>query len=302
MQTTSHLLMIEPVNFGFNTETAINNSFQKNSATNIQQQALEEFRGLVSILQKNKIDVTIVKDTEAPHTPDSIFPNNWISFHADGAVYVYPMFAQNRRLERKQTVLDEVKKRFIISETIDLSSHEKEQRFLEGTGSMVLDRINNIAYACVSPRTEAALVEEFCSSAGFSPILFSATDEHHIPIYHTNVLMCIAKQYAVICMASIENQIEQEKLIASLKQTGKEIIDISFQQLNCFAGNMLQVINEDNEYLLVMSTRAYDSLDTDQVARLQKYNPIIHSPLTHIEAAGGGSARCMIAEIFLPPK
>jgi len=302
MQATSHVLMIEPVNFGFNAETAVNNSFQKGVGDDEQQKALAEFHGLVSLLQKNKIDVTIVKDTEAPHTPDSIFPNNWISFHAEGSIYLYPMFAPNRRLERKQTVLDAIQQRFIVTGTVDLSGNEMQQRFLEGTGSLVLDRVNKIAYACVSPRTDEELVQDFCRIANFDPILFLAKDEAGVPIYHTNVLMCVADQYAVICLASIGDKTEREHVIASLERTGKEIIDISFQQLNCFAGNMLQLMNADNEKLLLVSTQAFESLHADQIERLEKYNRILHAPLDHIEAAGGGSARCMIAEIFLQPK
>ena len=302
MQATSHVLMIEPVNFGFNAETAVNNSFQKGVGDDEQQKALAEFHGLVSLLQKNKIDVTIVKDTEAPHTPDSIFPNNWISFHSEGSIYLYPMFAPNRRLERKQTVLDAIQQRFIVTGTVDLSGNEMQQRFLEGTGSMVLDRINKIAYACVSPRTDEELVQDFCRIANFDPILFLAKDEAGVPIYHTNVLMCVADQYAVICLESIGDKTEHEHVIASLERTGKEIIDISFQQLNCFAGNMLQLMNADNEKLLLVSTQAFESLHADQIERLEKYNRILHAPLDHIEAAGGGSARCMIAEIFLQRK
>lgn len=302
MQATSHLLMIEPVNFGFNAETAINNSFQKDSGDDLQQKALEEFNNFVSLLQKNKIDVTVVKDTMEPHTPDSIFPNNWISFHADGKIFLYPMFASNRRLERKQTVLDAIQDRFIVAETIDLSEHEKSERFLEGTGSLVLDRINQIAYACISPRTDIELVSEFCSIGNFTPVLFSATDRSGIPIYHTNVLMCMADNYVVICLDSVNDQTEREQLIASFEQTKKEIIDISFEQLNHFAGNMLQVVNTDGEYLLLMSTQAYSSLYDDQITSLEKFNRIVHSALYHIESAGGGSARCMMAEVFLQPK
>ncbi len=301
-QNTSQLLMIEPVQFGFNAETAVNNVFQKNNGGDIQQKALEEFRGLVTLLQKNKIDVTVVKDTGAPHTPDSIFPNNWISFHEDGHLYLYPMFAANRRLERKESVLNVIREKFIIDEMIDLSHHEKEDVYLEGTGSMVLDRVNRIAYACISPRTNVKLLHEFCRISYYSPVTFFARDETGADIYHTNVMMCMADRYAVICLASVTDKKEQEKVIAWLISTGKEIIDISLYQLRCFTGNMLQVINADHELLLIMSTQAYASLSGLQILRLQKYNRILHSTLNHIETAGGGSARCMMAEIFLQPK
>jgi len=302
MQATSHLLMIEPVNFGFNAETAVNNTFQKNTGDGLQQKALEEFNELLSLLRKNKIDVTVVKDTELPHTPDSIFPNNWISFHQDGKVFLYPMFSANRRLERKQSVLSALKERYLFNETIDLSDYEERGYYLEGTGSMVLDRVNRVLYACLSPRTSPELLRSFCNINQYTSIEFTAKDKTGINIYHTNVMMCVADRYAVVCLASISNKTEREQLIASLNLTGKEIIDINFEQLNCFAGNMLQVLNADAEYLLVMSTQAHSSLNADQVERLERYNRIIHSPLNHIESAGGGSARCMIAEIFLQPK
>ena len=302
MQNTSHLLMIQPVNFGFNAETAVNNTFQKNVGGNIQQKALQEFNDFVAVLRKNKVDVTIIEDTVEPSTPDSIFPNNWISFHEDGRIFLYPMFAVNRRMERKAQVLDSVKNKFAVSEIIDLSKYEADQLFLEGTGSMVLDREHKIAYACISPRTDKKILDEFCSLTNFTPVTFSSTDSTGIDIYHTNVMMCIAKTYAVICLESIADNEKRKNVIASLQKTNKEIIDISLQQLNSFAGNMLQVKNEDDELLLVMSLQAYNSLTAAQIETLQKHNHIIHSSLLSIETAGGGSARCMMAEVFLERK
>ena len=302
MQNTSHLLMIQPVNFGFNAETAVNNTFQKNVGGNIQQKALQEFNDFVAVLRKNKVDVTIIEDTVEPSTPDSIFPNNWISFHEDGRIFLYPMFAVNRRMERKAQVLDSVKNKFAVSEIIDLSKYEADQLFLEGTGSMVLDREHKIAYACISPRTDKKILDEFCSLTNFTPVTFSSTDSTGIDIYHTNVMMCIAKTYAVICLESIADNEERKNVIASLQKTNKEVIDISLQQLNSFAGNMLQVKNEDDELLLVMSLQAYNSLTAAQIETLQKHNRIIHSSLLSIETAGGGSARCMMAEVFLERK
>lgn len=301
MQTTSHLLMIEPVNFSFNSETAVNNSFQKDSG-DIQKKALEEFRGLVAILRQNKLDVLVVSDTETPYTPDSIFSNNWISFHEDGNVFLYPMFSANRRLERKQQVLDALKDRFIFKETIDLSDYEDRGYYLEGTGSLVLDRTNRLAYACLSPRTSKELIHSFCNLNQYTSIEFIANDKTGANIYHTNVMMCVADRYAVVCLSAITDTTEKEHVVTTLQNTGKEIIEIGIEQLYCFAGNMLQVINAENELLLVMSSQAYNSLDSKQIERLEKYNRIIHSPLHHIEAAGGGSARCMIAEIFLQRK
>lgn len=302
MQNTAHLLMIQPVNFGFNAETAVNNVFQKNIDGNVQQIVLKEFNDFVEILRKNKIDVTVIEDNFEPPTPDSIFPNNWISFHDDGRVFLYPMFASNRRQERKAHVLDEIKSRFTVSEIIDLSSYEEEGLFLEGTGSMVLDRENKIAYACLSARTDKKMLDEFCSRTGYKAVTFIAKDNTGTDIYHTNVMMCMAGNYAVVCLGSITAEEEQKKIIATLQGTHKEIIDISLEQLNAFAGNMLQVKNIDGELLLVMSTQAYRSLTAGQLQTLEKYNRIIHSSLLTIETAGGGSARCMMAEVFLDQK
>jgi hypothetical protein len=302
MQNTAHLLMIQPVNFGFNAQTAVNNSFQKNIDGDVQQKALQEFTDLVALLRNNKVDVTVVEDSLDPSTPDSIFPNNWISFHDDGRIFLYPMFAVNRRHERKDTVLEMVKNKFFITEIIDLSQSEAEELFLEGTGSMVLDRGNKIAYACLSPRTDEKILNGFCSMVGYSPVSFRSTDSAGIDIYHTNVMMCIAKTFAVVCLDSVSNERERKNLVTALEKTNKEIVDISLQQLNSFAGNMLQVKNADDELLLVMSTQAFESLTDAQVETLQKHNRIIHSSLNTIETAGGGSARCMMAEVFLERK
>ena len=302
MPHTSHLLMIQPVNFGFNTETAVNNTFQKNMGGDVQQQALQEFTDFVAVLRKNKIDVTVVKDSLHPATPDSIFPNNWISFHADGRIFLYPMFAVNRRLERKTAVQEAVKSNFSFTEIIDLTGSENDGLFLEGTGSMVLDRENKIAYACLSPRTDEKLLNEFCKLIDYNPITFKAIDNTGVDIYHTNVMMCIAKTFAVVCLESVTVHEDKAKLIGSLIKTNKEIVDISLQQLNHYAGNMLQVINEEGELLLIMSTQAYQSLTNAQIEILQKHNRIIHSSLNTIETVGGGSARCMMAEVFLLKK
>ncbi len=302
MQNTSHLLMIEPADFGFNAETAVNNAFQKNNEAGVQQEALKEFRDLVNLLQQNKIDVTVVKDSGEDHTPDSIFPNNWVSFHENGNVFLYPMFAANRRLERKHLILNALKQKFVFNETIDLTYYEELGYYLEGTGSMVLDRVNHLAYACISPRTTVELLNSFCIINQFDCVSFSAKDETGVDIYHTNVMMSVADRYAVICLEAINDQTARENVITTLERTGKAIIEISLEQLRCFAGNMLQVINADKELLLVMSTQAYQSLGGSQLATLLQYNRILHSPLNHIESVGGGSARCMMAEIFLTPK
>ena len=303
MQTTSHLLMIRPAAFGFNAETAVNNAFQHQSTdNNVNASAQNEFDDFVAALRLHQIDVTVIDDSVSPHTPDSVFPNNWASFHNDGKVVLYPLFALNRRMEREKGVLSKINEKFVVDATIDLTSYEKEDIFLEGTGSMVLDRDYNIAYACLSPRTHPEAFHNFCTRMGFTPILFTAVDETGLPIYHTNVMMCVAGKYVVICLDSVRDEPEKEVLRETFKKTGKQVIPISYAQMNAFAGNMLQVENTEGEKFLVMSTQAYQSLASDQVTLLESYNQIIHSALNIIEENGGGSARCMMAEIFLPIK
>ncbi len=293
--------MIRPVNFGYNAETAVNNAFQvKGDNDDVQSKALKEFDEFVKLLQQNGVDVMVVEDTVEPYTPDSIFPNNWISFHNDGSVLLYPMYAENRRGERKQHVLEKITEKFAIKKQIDLSNYEKENIFLEGTGSMVLDRDNKIAYACLSPRTNDKVLADFCRQTGYASAVFHAVDGNRQAIYHTNVMMCVADKYIVICLDSIPRKQEREKVIETINKTNKEIIDISLEQMNHFAGNMLQVENKEQEKLLVMSTQAFESLTTVQKEKLSSFNKIIHSSLTTIETNGGGSARCMMAEVHLP--
>ncbi|MDO6431180.1 arginine deiminase-related protein [Flavitalea sp. BT771] len=301
MQTTSHILMIRPVNFSFNAETAVNNAFQSAASDHhTQDKALAEFEDFVQMLRDNGVDVTVVDDTPEPYTPDSIFPNNWVSFHEEGIVCLYPMYAQNRRLERKPGVLQQLAKKFRADVTVDLSGYEKEALFLEGTGSMVLDRERRIAYACLSPRTDRQVLEDFCIKMDYQPEVFVAVDASNNPIYHTNVMMCVADRYVVICLDSIPESFQREHVEATIRGTGKEIIPISLDQMNHFAGNMLQVHNANDEKLLVMSSQAFGSLTAEQVEKLRSYNRIVHSSLMTIETNGGGSARCMMAEIHLP--
>jgi len=302
-QTTSHILMIKPARFSFNAETAVNNSFQQASEDgHVAEKAAKEFDFFVDELVRHGISVTVVQDSDYPETPDSIFPNNWISTHHDGTVFLYPMFAANRRLERKPAVLEAVRERFSVTQVNDLSSFEEQEKFLEGTGSMVLDRQQRIAYACISPRTDSEVLKDFCNKAGYRSLMFHAEDKDHKAIYHTNVMMAIADKYAVVCLDSIPDPQEREELVKSLERSEHEIIPISFDQLYAFAGNMLQVNNDTGERYLVMSSRAYNSLTEDQRTRIENYNPIISVPLNSIEDHGGGSARCMMAEIFLPLK
>jgi hypothetical protein len=295
--------MIRPVDFKFNEQTAGNNMFQiASSDSDVQTQALKEFDGFVDLLRKNDVDVTVVDDTLQPETPDSIFPNNWVSFHEDGSVYLYPMFSENRRLERRRDILDGLKENFEVNHISDLSFYEQQYAFLEGTGSMVLDRTNKIAYACLSVRTDEEVLNNFCMLTGYQAVPFQAVDGSNFPIYHTNVMMCIGDRFAVICMDSIRNPEEKLNVTISLKSSGKEIIEITLKQMNKFAGNMLQVANAAGESLLVMSEQAYLSLNAEQITALEQYSRIIYAPLYTIEKNGGGSARCMLAEIHLPAK
>ncbi len=303
MQHCSHLLMIQPVQFNFNAETAVNNSFQVNSNDQFtQEKAQKEFDEFIAKLRLNGVDVTVVKDSINPFTPDSIFPNNWISFHANGSICLYPMFAENRRLERKQSVLDVIQNKFIINQTIDFTGFESESLFLEGTGSMVLDRENNIAFACISPRTNKIVLDNFCQKMNYQAISFLAMDGSNKPIYHTNVMMCVADKYVVICLDSIKDAIERELVVEKIISTQKTIIEIGFEQMNQFAGNMLQVHNNKGERFLVMSSQAYNALTVAQIAVIESFNKIIHSAIKTIETNGGGSARCMMAEVFLQLK
>lgn len=303
MQTTSHILMIRPVRFGYNAETAVNNAFQVAGAdAGAQEKALAEFDGFVAALREAGVDIQVVPDTAEPHTPDSIFPNNWVSFHADGSLVMYPMFAVNRRLERNQNILDQVRARFIVNREIDLTHYENQDRYLEGTGSMVLDRTAKIAYACISPRTNTDVLRDFCRHMEYNAVSFHAKDAGGQLIYHTNVMMCVADRYVVICLDSITDVGERRQVEEAIRHSAKEIIPISLDQMNHFAGNMLQVSTRTGSQLLVMSSQAYASLKPEQIASLNRFNPILHAPLTTIETNGGGSARCMMAEIHLPAR
>ncbi len=299
MQNTNRVLMIRPAAFTYNAETAGNNLFQvAGKAENAQEKALKEFDAFVDMLRENDIDVTVINDTAEPHTPDSIFPNNWVSFHENGTEIFYPMFAENRRAERKQHTKDIINKNFYKSNIIDLTSFENENLFLEGTGSMVLDRENKIAYACISPRTSKKVLDVFCGKMNYTACSFEARDENGNQIYHTNVMMCVADKFVVICLDAINDKEERNKIVSVIKKTSKEIIEISQHQMNCFAGNMLQLNNSKGEKILVMSQRAFQSLTQTQINQLKKYNKFLYADLKTIETNGGGSARCMIAEVF----
>lgn len=288
------------MHFMYNAETAVNNSFQiKGEQANLTEKAVIEFDVLVNQLQKEGVNVTVVEDSPSPHTPDAIFPNNWISFHESGVYCLYPMFAPNRRKERKVEVLNIIKKKFNYHELIDFTGYESSSQFLEGTGSMVLDREKRLAYACLSPRTDISVLEEFCKKMNYKPIVFHATDDKGQAIYHTNVMMCVADQFVVICLDSITNSEEKKYITETILASDKQIIDITSAQMNQFAGNMLQLENKNHEKIMVMSSAAWNSLDMKQKQLLTQKNRIVHSSLQNIESNGGGSARCMIAEIHM---
>ncbi|MDY3351611.1 arginine deiminase-related protein [Riemerella anatipestifer] len=305
MQTTNTVLMIEPVAFGYNAQTAENNYFQVNSENeDTQSKALQEFKNFVEKLRSKGIAVVSIQDTLEPHTPDSIFPNNWVSFGADGRVILYPMYAPNRRDERRMDILDNLKNQgFKISEVVDLTSSEKDSIFLEGTGSIIFDHDNKLAYGSVSLRLDEKLFREFCEKFGYTPVVFHSyqtAGTERLPIYHTNVMMCVADRFVVICLDCIDDLEERQNVVDTIKKSGKEIIEISEEQMQNFAGNMLQVHNNEGKKFLVMSQSAYQSLSPNQVENIEKYSEIIYSDLSTIETNGGGSARCMLAEVFLP--
>jgi hypothetical protein len=300
--------MIRPVAFRMNEQTAVNNYYQKVLdnllPATVNAKAQEEFDIFVKKLQAVGINVLVVDDTTNPDTPDSIFPNNWISFHENGDVVLYPMFAENRRGERREDVLDILEENgFVINEIMDYTSAEEDGFYLEGTGSIVLDRENGKAYCALSPRADEELFIEFCEDFEYSPVIFEAfqtVNGERKLIYHTNVMLCIGDTFAVICADCIDDKKERKMVLDSLRADGKEIILITEAQVNNFAGNMLEVLGADERRYLVMSTSAYQSLTKKQIAQIEEHLTILSSSLDTIEACGGGSARCMMAEIFLP--
>lgn len=306
-QITDTLLMIRPVAFRMNEETAVNNYFQEqfdgdSNAVNTQAQA--EFDAFVAKLRNAGVKVLVIDDLLENNTPDSIFPNNWVSFHADGTVGLYPMFAENRRRERREDVLEQVEDAgYHIEQVVDYTSAEEEDFFLEGTGSLLLDREHKKAYCALSPRADESLFIEFCEDFEYDPVVFNAfqtVNGERLQIYHTNVMMALAEDFAVVCLDSIDDKKERKQLVQQIKSSGKEILNISEAQMHQFAGNMLQVRNSNGDRFMVMSGAAFRSLEPDQIAFIERSSKIVHSELEVIETCGGGSARCMMAEIFLP--
>ncbi len=306
-QITNTILMIRPVNFRMNEQTAVNNYFMEDldvQNQTINAKAQNEFDAFVAVLTNKGVNVIVVDDTKEPDTPDSIFPNNWISFHANGTVGLYPMFAENRRQERREDIFDILEEQgFHIDSIMDYTSAEEANLFLEGTGSIIMDRPNQKAYCALSPRADEELFIEFCEDLDVFPVVFTAyqsVDGNRMPIYHTNVMMCLAEGFAVICLDTIDDKKERKNVIDHLKKDGKEIIAITEEQMHHFAGNMLQVLGKDDKRYLVMSSAAYHSLRPEQIERIESHCEILHSSLETIETCGGGSARCMMAEVFLP--
>ncbi len=307
-QITNNILMIRPVAFRMNEQTAVNNYYQKVleglNSDQIQVNALKEFDTYVEKLKAIGVNVMVVNDTISPSTPDSIFPNNWVSFHESGKVGLYPMFAENRRLERRQDILDTLSdKGFTINEVIDITHFEQEGKNLEGTGSLILDRQHKLAYAALSERTNQKVLDVFSEKFGYKQVVFHSNQTvkgKRLPIYHTNVMMCVADEFAIICADSMDDESEKHHTLEALRSSGKEVIEISEGQVNRFAGNMLQVVGAKELPYLIMSSAAYTSLSPNQIRAIENYCPIVHSSLDTIEALGGGSARCMMAEVFLP--
>jgi hypothetical protein len=305
-QITNSILMIRPVAFRMNEETAVNNYFQKEIEIkngDINARAQTEFDAIVGKLRAVGVNVIVEDDLLELDTPDSIFPNNWVSFHQNGIVGLFPMFAENRRRERREEIIDRLENEgFLVDGFMDYTSAEEADIFLEGTGSILLDRVNRKAYCALSPRANEDLFIEFCKDFECDPVVFKANqtvDRERLPIYHTNVMMALAENFAVICLDAIDEKSEKQNVIDHIKQSGKKIIAITENQMHEFAGNMLQVRGKDQKYM-VMSTAAYDSLTTEQILAIEKHCPILNSDLETIEACGGGSARCMMAEVFLP--
>ena len=307
MQITNTILMIRPVAFRMNEQTAVNNYFQEDldvKNQTINDRAQKEFDDFVEVLRQKGVNVIVVDDKKENDTPDSIFPNNWVSFHNTGTVVVYPMFAENRRKERREDIFDILENEgFLISDIVDYTAAEKEGVFLEGTGSILKDRVNQKAYCALSERAHEDLFIEFCEDFDCFPVIFTANQSvngERMPIYHTNVMMAMAETFAVICLDTIDDKKERKNVVEHLKKDGKEIIAITENQMHHFAGNMLQVIGANEQRFMVMSSAAYKSLKPEQVKAIKKHCEIIHSSLETIETCGGGSARCMMAEVFLP--
>ncbi len=302
MQTTSTIMMVRPANFGFNEETAGNNAFQTkdNSLTTneVKEKAAAEFDNFVKILRGCSVDVVVMEDSISPLKTDAVFPNNWFSTHEDGTMILYPMYSRNRRLERDENIIRALENDFKVVKKVHFDQFENENLFLEGTGSMILDRPHKICYACLSVRTDLVLLNRLCSVIGYKPVAFHAVDASDQDIYHTNVMMALGETFVVICLETVKNEAEKAALLREFQVTQKEIIEISLAQMQRFVGNMLQVRNDKGETFLVMSQQAFESLTPEQIQQIEKHTRIVSADIKTIETYGGGSARCMMAEIF----
>lgn len=304
-QSTTRQFMIRPSGFGFNRQTGPTNAFQHAAdlPADLSGTARDEFDRMAYHLVSAGVDVTVFEDTNGPETPDAVFPNNWISLHQSGKVVLYPMMTPNRRKERRPDIIDSLREKFHVEEIIDLTHFENEGKYLEGTGSMVLDRRYKIAYAAISPRTHPEPLLAFSEALGYEVVQFHASDENNVPIYHTNVMMCVGDSFAVVCLEALKNEDERHNLRSVLEETEKFVIEISLEQVAAFAGNMLLVRNNAGQKMMVMSTSAFESLTGQQKAMLEEFTSrLVYVDIPVIESAGGGSARCMLAEIHLPLK
>ncbi|MBC7884637.1 MAG: amidinotransferase [Saprospiraceae bacterium] len=304
-QLTNHIMMIRPANFGFNDQTALNNSFQSKDndvdSHSLKELARQEFDQMVSILRSKGVNVMVIEDTENPVKPDAVFPNNWISFHENGTLITYPMFAPNRRIERREDIIEQLSKKFIVKNRYSFEFYEDEGKiYLEGTGSMIFDRPNGIVYACLSQRTDATLIDKFNVLMGTQSYVFTSVDRHEQDIYHTNVMMALGEDFVVICMESIPDGESRKHLLQLFERTEKEVILITYDQMESFAGNMLEVKGSGDNRYLVMSQTAFSSLTDEQKERLSNHTNLLPVPIENIEKYGGGSVRCMMAEVFLP--
>ena len=304
-QAASTILMIRPASFGANPETAENNTFQADagdeSALLIREKAIQEFDRMVVQLREAGVQVIVVEDTPMPEKPDAVFPNNWITTHADGSLITYPMYSKLRRLERREDIVSMLEQRFEVERRYSFEQYEAQGKFLEGTGSLVLDRVHKIAYACISPRTDVELLDKFGILKGYRIVHFTA-QANGVDIYHTNVLMAMGHDFVILCRDVISDMKDWIKLQEAFTQTGKEVIGISSAQMHSFAGNMLELMSLDGLSLIVMSEQAQASLDPDQLSAIRRHGRIVAVQIPTIEKYGGGSARCMIAEIFLDPR
>lgn len=305
-QLTDKVIMIRPANFGFNDETAESNTFQSNegklSKKEISEKALEEFDQMVDLLRKHGITVEVIEDTATPVKTDAVFPNNWLTLHENGVMVTYAMQAASRRPERREDILSKLETEYVVHKHYSFDFYEEESLYLEGTGSLILDRVNKVLYAGLSPRTEARILEKFAVLMSYQKVVFNAVDAEGKEIYHTNVMMALGQDFAIVCLDSIQSEVERKELTETLQRTNKELIEITMDQMNAFAGNMIQLLSNEGKPYLIMSDAAYKSLNPDQIDRIKEHSEIITPAIPIIEQYGGGSVRCMIAENFLTKK